>query len=180
MQSKRRYTRCAVMTGMIATCSLYSHAITVNLKRYQGRWYTQRYTPNLFDIGTRCQYTDYQLHLNHFTLTATAQRPRHPDHPLIRTGESTPINSAHSRLSTHFHWPFWGEADIIYLDDHYRYAIVTSPNRHYAWINSRAATINATTLAALTARAQRLGLSTTGMLTRPNDCLPDESPHAHG
>jgi len=147
---------------------------TVDLKRYQGRWYQIALYPNAFQKQcVRNTTADYQLMSNgqvivtNTCLQADGQssqvvglgRIKQPRLLYVPVGPGTPskleVRFAPSWLS----WvpgvwaPYW----IIQLADDYRYVVVGEPNRQYLWILSRTPTLSAEDRALINGRLQQQG-----------------------
>ena len=162
-----RCTRLVIL--LLISTGQYTHA-TLDPARYAGRWYTQYYTDNLFDSGTQCQQSDYHLLTNgDYRINATAISTSSSKR-LVREGRAHELNAAHTQWSVHFHWPFWGESDIVYHDPRYQYAIITTPNHHYAWINSRTRKLTRGARATLLRIAKDHGLPMTRLTARSVRC----------
>lgn len=118
---------------------------SVDLERYQGRWYEIARLPNRFqeqcrgdvtadytlredgrvDVENRCRTKDGDLE----SAKGVARRPD-PDRP-----GALEVRFAPSWLS----WlpMVWGDYQIMSLDEDYRWALVGSPSREYLWILAR-------------------------------------------
>ena len=118
---------------------------SVDLERYQGRWYEIARLPNRFqeqcrgdvtadyslredgrvDVVNRCRTEDGDLE----SAKGVARRPD-PDRP-----GALEVRFAPSWLS----WlpTVWGDYQIMSLDEDYRWALVGSPSREYLWILAR-------------------------------------------
>lgn len=149
----------------------------VSLERYQGTWYELARLPmqyqdqcvqseahyNLkpdgtFDVLNRCRTLgDEWLRVEGH---AGMQAPGHSDKLWVE------FDNAFSRLL-----PGLSKADywILYVDEHYRTAIVGSPDRKYLWILSRARNLPAWEREGLLARARQQGYDTKRLIWR----LPD-------
>ncbi|MCV5707529.1 lipocalin family protein, partial [Escherichia coli] len=60
-------------------------------------------------------------------------------------------------LKVSFFGPFYGGYNVIKLDDEYKYALVSGPNREYLWILARTPTIPDKVKADYVRTAQKLG-----------------------
>lgn len=117
----------------------------VNVKQYMGKWHEIARLPNSFQkgcINTTATYTlledgDVQV-INECTIQSTGKKS-------IAEGLAKLADTkTNSKLKVTFlpGWLRWtgigvGDYWIIALDDNYKYAVVSEPNRKYLWILSR-------------------------------------------
>lgn len=138
---------------------------SVDLRRYQGRWYEIARLPNSFQDHCLGEVTaDYTLRregrvdvVNRCRIEAgtvdsaegVARRPD-PDRP-----GALEVRFAPSWLS----WlpAVWGDYQIVALDDDYRWVMVGSPSREYLWILAREPRLHDARLQGLLAEAGRQG-----------------------
>ena len=67
-------------------------------------------------------------------------------------------------LKVSFFGPFYGGYNVIKLDDEYKYALVSGPNREYLWILARTPTIPDKVKADYVRTAQKLGFNVNELL----------------
>jgi len=67
-------------------------------------------------------------------------------------------------LKVSFFGPFYGGYNVIKLDDEYKYALVSGPNREYLWILARTPTIPDKVKADYARTAQKLGFNVNELL----------------
>lgn len=148
---------------------------SVDLARYQGRWYQIAYYPNVFQKQCAGHTTaDYaldstgQVSVTNQCLThegkvskAVAQaRVRQPRLLGIPTGPAGSTSMLEVRFAPAWlSWlPFvWASYWVIQLPDDYRYAVVGEPGREYLWILSRTPRLAAADRAAIHAQLQQQG-----------------------
>ena len=146
---------------------------SVDLKRFQGRWYQIAYYPNVFQkqcVGNTT--ADYRLLMTgHVEVTnqcstadgsvskvVGAARVKPPKFFGVPVAKGTDTAKLEVRFAPSFlAWlnavwaPYW----VIQLADDYRYAVVGEPNREFLWILSRTPTLAPQDRAAITARLQQ-------------------------
>jgi len=147
---------------------------TVDLGRYEGRWYEIARLPAFFQrdcVRSEAEYAarpDGALGVRNSCITAAGER---------RSIEGTarvvdPATNAKLLVTfeTWFAWlmpkPAGGNYWILALDPEYETALVGTPDRGYLWILARTPTIPETRERALLARAEALGFDTS-RLVRP-------------
>jgi len=134
---------------------------SVDLERYQGRWYQIALYPNFFQRQCVSDTTaDYTLMADGSVLvlnscvtadgsTTQALGAARIDEPRKTLFNRNPLPPSTSRLEVRFapKWlsfikavwaPYW----VIQLADDYRYAVIGEPDRKFLWILSRTPTLN--------------------------------------
>lgn len=106
--------------------------------RYQGKWYEIARLENRFERGlqqvtaTYGKRSDGGLSVLNRGYDPVKGQWKESDGKAYFIGESTTAS-----LKVSFFGPFYGGYNVIALDDDYRYALVSGPNRDYLWILSR-------------------------------------------
>jgi len=108
----------------------------VDLMRYMGTWYEIALYPQRFEKGCECTKAEYYMHENFVEVRNTC----------IKNGKEKKVkgkafivpNCGNAKLRVQFFWPFKGDYWIIALDNDYTWAVVSSPDKNYLWILSRA------------------------------------------
>lgn len=155
-----------------ATAPALAAVASVDLERFQGRWYQIAYYPNQFQkqcvSGTTADYKrlstgNIEVINNCLKADGTASNivglARIKQTRLLGVPLSQGVTS---KLEVRFapswlSWvpgvwaPYW----VIQLADDYRYAVVGEPNREFLWILSRTPTLAPQDRAAITARLQQ-------------------------
>ncbi|ROL77331.1 lipocalin family protein [Pseudomonas vranovensis] len=150
---------------------------SVDLKRYQGKWYELARLPMFFqrdcaqseahynlkpdgNVGVlnRCQ--TLQGEWQEASGTATAQVPGKTDKLWVEFD---------NWFSTLLPGVAKGNYWILYVDDKYQTALVGNPDRKYLWILSRTPTIPALQRESLLARARQQGYDTQRLIWRVTD-----------
>lgn len=148
---------------------------TVDLKRYQGRWYQIAYYPNVFqrqcvgnttadyrllmtgqvEVTNRCSTADGGV-----SQVIGAARLKPPKFFGVPVAKGTDTAKLEVRFAPSFlAWlnavwaPYW----VIQLPEDYRYVVVGEPSREFLWILSRTPTLAPSDRAAIEARLLEQG-----------------------
>jgi apolipoprotein D and lipocalin family protein len=150
---------------------------SVNLKRYQGKWYELARMPMYFQRN--CAQSEA-----HYTLKTDGDmdvlnRCLTPEWKWEEAkGTATPqIPGKNDKLWVNFdNWftrllPGMSKGNywVLYVSDDYQTAIVGSPNRRNLWLLSRKPEVNADTREELLSRARQQGYDTTRLIWRVSD-----------
>ncbi|POA17992.1 lipocalin [Pseudomonas sp. FW300-N1A1] len=152
-------------------------ASSVNLKRYQGKWYELARMPMYFqrncaqseahyalkpdgdmDVLNRCLTPEWTW--EEVRGTATPQVPGKADKLWVN------FDNWFTRLLP---GGFKGDYWVLYVSDDYQTAIVGNPDRRYLWLLSRKPEVNADTREELLSRARQQGYDTTRLIWRVSD-----------
>lgn len=159
---------------------------SVDLARYQGRWYQIALYPNSFQkqcvSNTTADYSilaDGSIEVLNQCKTADGTVSKaigaaRIKQPRITLFNFKPLPASTSRLEVRFapkwlDWvpavwaPYW----VIQLADDYRYAVVGDPTREYLWILSRTPTLSAQDDAAIRARLPLQGYDPSKLRLEP-------------
>lgn len=130
----------------------------VNIKKYLGKWYEIASFPNRFQRGCRCTSAQYGLIKNNRLSVLNRCIKYQNTHYSDAKGVAwAPNPNNFSKLKVRFFWPFSGDYWILYLDKHYGYVLVGSPNREYLWILARHKTLALKTYKKLVTIAKQKG-----------------------
>ena len=148
---------------------------SVDLQRYQGRWYQIAYYPNVFqrqcvgnttadyrllltgqvEVTNRCRTADGSV-----SQVVGAARVKPPKFFGVPVAKGTDTAKLEVRFAPSFlAWlnavwaPYW----VIQLPDDYRYAVVGEPSRKFLWILSRTPTLDASDRAVIEAKLVEQG-----------------------
>ena len=140
---------------------------SVDLDRYQGRWWEVASLPNPFQsrcvAATQAEYRleGDRVRVRNECLDARGER-------LVADGLAEPLpGSGNARLRVSFFRPFWGDYWVLALDPAYRWVLVGEPGRRYAWVLSREPALPEAELQALLDRAAALGFDRTAFRRTP-------------
>ncbi|QCT18303.1 outer membrane lipoprotein Blc [Jejubacter calystegiae] len=107
-------------------------------ERYLGKWYEIARLENRFERGleqvtaTYGKRPDGGLSVLNRGYDPVQRRWKESEGKAYFTGDPTT-----AALKVSFFGPFYGGYNVIALDDDYRYALVSGPNRDYLWILAR-------------------------------------------
>lgn len=110
--------------------------------RYLGKWYEIARLENRFERGleqvtaTYGQRSDGGISVLNGGYDPRKQKWNESEGKAYFTGAPTT-----AALKVSFFGPFYGGYNVIALDDEYKYALVSGPNRDYLWILARTPTI---------------------------------------
>ena len=157
----------AVMVGSMSMANQPLELVdSVDLERYQGRWYEIALLPNRFQkrcvADTCAEYT--MLEDDRIQVINRCRQEDGSWSEVEGVARLADADGPTSRLEVRFapRWlsflPFvWGDYRVIALGEDYDYAMVGSDNRRYLWILSREPDLDAETLERLRAEAARQG-----------------------
>jgi apolipoprotein D and lipocalin family protein len=136
---------------------------SVDLKRYVGGWYEIAKIPNRFQ--RQCARHTVALYglLPDGRLSVLNQCIKRSGNVDQATGVAKvvdPLSSARLKVSlvSFLGWrPFWGDYWVIGLDEHYRWAVVGSPDRRYGWVLARTPRLDDATMASIRELVERQG-----------------------
>jgi apolipoprotein D and lipocalin family protein len=159
---------------LIAAFSQKSPSVvsSVDLTRYQGKWYEIARLPNFFEKKLKCITATYTLRAdgkinvlnkgNHITV---------PHKPSSAEGVAwVPDKNSPAKLKVQFFWPFSGDYWIMYLDKDYRYVLVGDPDNKYLWILCREKHLDEGTYQMLLQKAVDNGYDLTSIIKVEHDC----------
>jgi len=138
---------------------------SVNLERYQGKWYEIARYPNRFQKKCAENTTaTYSLKPNG-RVQVVNQCITTAGKAISATGEAKVVaGSSNAKLKVRFAPAFlsflpmvWGDYWVIDLDPGYHYAVIGDPSREYFWILSRTPTIDDSTYESILKRADSKG-----------------------
>jgi len=112
---------------------------SVDLDRYQGRWYEIAKLPQRFEKGCHCVYAEYTKNPDGYVEVLNSCRKGGPNGKVKDAhGKAFPVEgSGNSKLKVQFFWPFKGDYWILELDSDYQHVLVGAPDRESLWILSR-------------------------------------------
>ncbi|AKD02567.1 outer membrane lipoprotein [Pontibacter korlensis] len=172
----------AVLAGMaiISSCSR-SHApldtvTSVDLDKYEGRWYEISRLPQRFEKGCHCVYAEYKQNPDGYLEVHNYCRKGGPSGKLDKAeGKGFPVEgSNNSKLRVQFFWPFRGDYWILELDPDYQYAMVGSPDRESLWILSRTPKLDQDVMEQLVQLAEQKGFPVERLLLTDQSCFTQE------
>lgn len=133
----------AAAAWLISSCSKNSLPLetvpSVDLSKYEGRWYEIAALPQRFEKGCHCVYAEYKQNSEGYVEVFNYCRKGGPaGKEKGISGKAFPVKgSNNSKLKVQFFWPFRGDYWILELDPDYQHVLVGSPDRESLWILSR-------------------------------------------
>lgn len=163
-------------TAIISSCSK-SHAPlstvpTVDLNRYQGRWYEIARLPQRYEKGCHCVYAEYSLTQQGYVQVVNVCRKGGPNGKVESAkGKAFPVaGSQNSKLKVQFFWPFKGDYWILALDPAYQHVLVGAPDRESLWVLSRTPQLDQSTYQQLVRTAKQMGFPVEQLLVTDQSC----------
>ncbi|HEY8568769.1 lipocalin family protein, partial [Microbulbifer sp.] len=143
------------------------------LDRYLGKWYEIARLDHSFERGLSRVTAEYSLRDDGGVKVVNrgfdAEKAKWEESVGKAYFVGAP-NVGHLKVS--FFGPFYGSYVIFELDEEYRYAMVSGPNRSYLWLLSRTPTVDASVKQHFLKRAGELGFDTGALI------LVEQSPLA--
>ena len=139
------------------------HAVpSVDLKRYQGRWYEIARLPNRFQKKCVSDVTaTYSLQVDgKIEVLNTCKKSDGEIAQSTGTARLADKAGPSSKLKVTFFWPFSGDYWVLDIDSDYQRALVGTPNRDYLWILSRTPALAREQYEQLVSRAKSFGFDT--------------------
>jgi len=149
---------------------------SVDLERYQGRWYEIAALPQRFEAGCHCVYAEYKKHPDGYVEVYNSCRKGGPEGKVKAVrGKAFPVaGSDNSKLKVQFFWPFKGDYWILELAPDYRHVLVGSPDRESLWILSRTPTLDEATYNHLVQQARTKGFAVAQLKKMDQQCFVSE------
>lgn len=160
-------------------------ASNIDLKRYQGTWYELARLPMYFQRD--CAQSEARYLLKDDGNVAVTNRCRtHDGEWQQASGTASPqVEGKTDKLWVVFdNWfsrllPWAGKGDywILYVDDHYKTAVVGNPNRKYLWLLSRTPNVPEWVKQEMLGKARQQGYDTSRLIWREADPKPAKVAH---
>jgi lipocalin len=165
------------LLAILIFSSVYSQKVTtvvasVDLKRYQGKWYEIARLPNFFERKLKCASATYTLRDDgKITVLNAGNYITDPQKSTSSTGVAwVPDKNSPAKLKVQFFWPFSGDYWIMYLEKDYKYVLVGNPDQKYLWILSREKKMDEPTYRTLLQKAIDNGYDVTSIIKVEQDC----------
>lgn len=168
--------RAATALGKAGLCSLALAGCTgipsgtqpvtgFELDRYLGQWYEIARLDHSFERGLDCVTAEYSLRDDGGVRVINRGYNLEEQAWSEAEGRAYFIDEESvGRLKVSFFGPFYGGYNILALDDDYRWALVSGPNRNYLWILARTPTLESDLEAQLRQRAAELDFPTDALI----------------
>lgn len=137
--------------------SITSHPINnFDVNKYLGKWYEIARTDNRFEKN--CTDVNANYSLRHDGGLNVVNKCFVNGKEKIAKGRAYFKKSKNiASLKVTFFWPFYGNYNVVYLDDSYQYAIVDGGSKEYLWILSRKKFVDHKTLTMLLEKINQNG-----------------------
>lgn len=113
---------------------------SVDLQKYLGKWYEIARYDHSFEKGCSNVNATYTFRedakikvLNQCLKDNTISKA---------VGKAYAVDNTNAKLKISFFGPFYGDYQILMLDEDYTYAVIGEPSREYFWILSRTPTLD--------------------------------------
>lgn len=135
---------------------------SVDVERYQGRWYEVARYPNSFERNCEGVFAEYALREDGLISVANTCHEGSVDGKVkVAQGRARVVDAVtNSKLEVSFFGPFWGDYWIIDLATDYSVSIVGEPSGRYLWVLSRAPQIDSETRAGIMQTLRAFGYNT--------------------
>lgn len=150
---------------LLAGCAGKPEGITpvsgFELDRYLGTWYEIARLDHSFERGLTRVTADYSLRDDGGVRVINRGLNTENGEWKEAEGKAYFVESpdlAHLKVS--FFGPFYGAYVVFELDEHYQYALVSGPSRHYLWLLARKPELEPALQKRLIARAREAGFAT--------------------
>jgi apolipoprotein D and lipocalin family protein len=170
---KSLFTLLAIMIfSAVHSQKTTSVVATVDLKRYQGKWYEIARLPNFFERKLKCASATYTLRDDgKITVLNAGNYISNPQKSTSSTGVAwVPDKNSPAKLKVQFFWPFSGDYWIMYLENDYKYVLVGDPDQKYLWILAREKKMDEATYKMLLQKAIESGYDVEPIIKVEQDC----------
>jgi apolipoprotein D and lipocalin family protein len=118
---------------------------SVDLKKYQGRWYEIARLPQRFEKDCYAVFADYTIHPDGYVeVHNSCRKGSLTGEVKDANGKAFPVEgSNNSKLRVQFFWPFRGDYWVLKLDPENKHVLVGSPDRESMWILARTPQLDA-------------------------------------
>jgi len=139
----------------------------VDVHRYLGTWYEIARYEHFFEEGCANVSATYTLkEENKIKIINRCQK----DAKLTEAqGIAYATDESFSKLKVSFFRPFYGDYQILLLDDDYKYVVVGEPSREYFWILSRTKTLDKKTIDLILKKMPSLGYDENMLIWTPQN-----------
>ena len=136
----------------------------LDLERYQGTWYEIARFENRFERG--CEGVTATYAVRDDGRVSVTNRCQEDGRVRVSKGIARrPDPSTPGVLEVSFFRPFWGDYQVIALDEGYRWSVVGTPERHDLWLLSRDPVLSPDDREEALAAAERQGFDTAALRT---------------
>lgn len=156
-------------TALLSACTGVpdgaSPVASVDGARYQGKWYEIARFDHRFERGLECVTANYTPRNDGGIKVINSGFDPKKNEWSQAEGKAYFLNvPTDGRLKVSFFGPFYSGYNILRLDEHYQYALVSGPNHDYLWILSRTPTLPSATYDMLIEAAEQQHFDTRQLL----------------
>lgn len=108
----------------------------VDVNRYLGTWYEIARFEHSFEVGCSNVSATYTLKSDGRINVLNQCQKENGTHSTAN-GVAYATDRSFAKLKVSFFRPFYGDYQILILDDEYKYVVIGEPSRKYFWILSR-------------------------------------------
>lgn len=137
----------------------------VDVNRYLGTWYEIARYEHFFEEG--CSNVSATYILNKDKTLKVHNRCEKDGKLKDAKGVAYATDESFSKLKVSFFRPFYGDYQVLILDDEYRYVVIGEPSREYFWILSRTKTLEKETLDMIVNKMPSLGYDAQQLIWTP-------------
>ena len=143
-------------------------AADIDLPRFMGTWHVIANVPYFFENGKVATRDEYRLRPDGRIDNDFVFKKRFGEEDRRWRGVSRVIpGSGGARWKVQFVWPFSTELVVVHVDDDYRGAALTTPDRKLAWVFGREPTMDAAHYRALVATLATQGVDVSALRAVP-------------
>jgi apolipoprotein D and lipocalin family protein len=190
MNTLRHFMLAACVLAVTSTSAVHAAeplqtVPSVDLKRYQGRWYQIAYYPNAFqkqcvgnttadyrllmtgqiEVTNRCSTADGSV--SQVVGAARLKPPKFLGVPVARGTDTAKLEVRFAPSFLAWLNAVWAPYWVIQLADDYRYVVVGEPQREYLWILSRTPELSAADRATIEAQLVGQGYDVSRLKDEP-------------
>lgn len=134
----------------------------VDLDRYLGTWYEIARYEHSFEKG--CSNVSATYSRQDDNKIKVVNRCEKDGKLKDAHGIAYATDESYSKLKVSFFRPFYGDYQILLLDENYQYAVIGEPSREYFWILSRTKKLESSTLEEIIQKMPSLGYDKTKLI----------------
>lgn len=135
----------------------------VDINQYLGTWYEIARYEHSFEKGCSNVSATYSLQADG-KISVLNSCTKEDGKINKANGIAYALDESFSKLKVSFFRPFYGNYQILMLDEDYRYAVIGEPSREYFWILSRTKVLDKSTLEYIQNKMPSLGYSTSKLI----------------
>jgi len=113
----------------------------VDVNRYLGTWYEIARFEHSFEVGCSNVSATYTLKSDNRINVLNQCQKENGTHSTAE-GVAYATDESFAKLKVSFFRPFYGDYQILILDENYQYVVIGEPSRKYFWILSRTKTLD--------------------------------------